>query len=299
MKKTSWALMTAGTLMLSGLGAYNYANIGHASAASNAIYGNNATSGVPYAFAMTPGTFAITDTFSNLSSNNGRGVVVVGDTMYYTAASSASVYTYTLSTHTNNGAKFTVAGASALSTIAYDGTNFWVGDYSGSNQAYLYSPAGVQLKVVHLTNCGGSCDGLGYFNQGGTTPRLISNRGDAVGPYDTYDTDGAIKTTSFITTTGFSPTGIPYDGTNFLVSDIYGAKIVTYNGTTGALISSKAITGAQGSFTPLIEDLSADYTVTLTPQQPSSVPTLSEFGLFLCALLLLGSGVYMNRRRAV
>lgn len=27
------------------------------------------------------------------------------------------------------------SGASALSTIAYDGTNFWIGDYSGTNHA--------------------------------------------------------------------------------------------------------------------------------------------------------------------
>ena len=181
--------------------------------------------------------------------------------------------------------------------MAYDGTNFWIGDYSGTNQAYLYSPTGTQLKVIHLGSCSAYCDGLEYFNQGGTTPRLISNRGDAAtGPYDVYDVNGVVTTPAFLTTT-FQATGIAYDGTNFLVSDIFNAKIATYNGTTGALITSTAITGFQSGFHPVIEDLSADYTITLQPQTPPSVPALSEFGLLLCAILLLASGVYMNRRR--
>ena len=154
---------------------------------------------------------------------NGRGVVVVGNTLYYTVASSGSVFSYDLASHTNTGTAFTVGGSSGLSNIAYDGTNFWIADYSGTNQAYLYTPTGTLLKTIHLTNCTGYCDGFEYFLDPTTgAPRLISNRSDepAGGIYDVYDTNGNLLTANFITAHNRSAmeTGIAYDGTNFFVS---------------------------------------------------------------------------------
>src|SRR5215469_12290798 len=110
--------------------------------ADSFIYGNNATGGAPYIYQIDKTTGAITNTYTGLSGINGRGVVVVGNTMYYTTANSNAVYSYNLATNTNNGVVFTVAGSTALSTIAYDGTNLWIGDYSGTNHAYLYSTSG-------------------------------------------------------------------------------------------------------------------------------------------------------------
>src|SRR5450756_2769505 len=118
--------------------------------ADNFIYGNNASAGSPYIFQIDKTTGAVTNTYTGLSGSNGRGVVVVGSTMYYTSATTNSVYSYNLTTHTNNGIAFTVAAATALSTIAYDGTNFWIGDYSGTNHAYLYTPTGTLLKTCLL-----------------------------------------------------------------------------------------------------------------------------------------------------
>jgi hypothetical protein len=77
---------------------------------------------------MDPTTMAVTQTITNLSSFKGRGVVVVGNTLYYTTANSPSVFSYNLSSGTNNGPLLTVAGATALSTVAFDGTDFWIGD---------------------------------------------------------------------------------------------------------------------------------------------------------------------------
>ena len=296
-KRLSWFLMAAGCLLLVFLGVRHFGPSARASAATGNIYGNNAD-GTPYVLVMTPGTFAVTDTLSNLSGSNGRGVVVVGGTMYYTSAGTPQVFSYTIATHTDHGTSFTVAGATALSTMAFDGTNFWIGDYSGTNQAFLYSPTGTLLKTVHLANCGSFCDGLEYFLQGGVTPRLISNEGDPAGPYDIYDTNGTLLTAHFLVPAYGGSSGVAYDGANFLTSDIYNGKIATWNGTTGAFISDTAITGAPSGFAPLVEDLSADYTITLGPPPPPTVPTLSEVGLLLCAILLLASGVIMNRRRA-
>ena len=90
------------------------------------------------------------------------------------------VFTHNLVTNVESVA-FTVGGATGLSTMAYDGTDFWIGDYSGTNHAYHYTPGGTLLSTVSLSNCDGFCDGLEFFLQGGQ-PRLISNRGDTESP---------------------------------------------------------------------------------------------------------------------
>ena len=231
-----------------------------------------------------------------LGGSNGRGVVVVGDTMYYTSAGTGIVYSLTISSHVDHGALFTVTGASGLSTMAWDGTNFWIGDYSGTNQAYLYTPTGTKLKTIHLSACGAYCDGLEYYVQNNVA-HLISNEGDPAGPYDIYDLDGNIQVSKFLQPAYGGSSGVAFDGTNFLTSDIYNGKIAKWNGTTGAFISNTAITGARSGLSPLIEDLSADHTITLGPPPTQTVPALSEWGLLLCAILLVGSGIIMSRRR--
>jgi hypothetical protein len=253
------------------------------------VYGNNATGGTDYIIGFDPGTGAITDEFQT-QAGNGRGVVVVGNTLYYTLASSGSVYSYDLSTNTNNGPLFTIAGTTGLSAIAWDGTDFWVGDYSGTNQAYLYSPTGTLLNTIHLADCSGHCDGLEYFVQGGQG-RLISNEGDEQDPghYDIYDTSGNLLVHDFINTT-FSATGIAFDGTNFLVSEIDNRAIATFSGTTGAFISQVALTGSNSFGTPLIEDLSANYAVTL-----GGVP---EPGAFVLVATGLSGLLFLRKRRA-
>src|ERR1700682_5560199 len=82
---------------------------------------------------------------------------------------------------------------------SYDGTNFWVADYSGTKNAYLVSPSGTLMRTIVLANCTSFCDGLEFFNG-----KLISNRGDTVNPatYDIYDLNGTVITTAFIVDTG-------------------------------------------------------------------------------------------------
>jgi len=262
------------------------------------LYGNNAGGG-DYIYVMSLATDVVSQTLTTLNPGcaNGRGIVVVSGVIYYTCANGNSIFSYTLATHTDNGVAFHVTAATALSTMAFDGTNFWIGDYGGKSPgpAYLYSPTGTLLKTVTLGDCVANCDGLEYFLQGGNTPRLISNRGDAVDPYDIYDTNGNLITASFITT-AFSGTGIAYDGTNFEVSEIFNSKIAKYSGTAGTLLSETTITGFTAGFTPLIEDLSADYSVVLGTPTPSTVPLPSTLVLVLCAMLLL-LGAELVRRK--
>ena len=246
------------------------------------LYGNNA--GGAGIFIMDLGTLAVTKKITNITITNGRGVVVVGNTLYYTEADSGNVFSYNLTTSTNNGPLFAVAGASGLSTAAFDGTNLWLGDYSGTNKAYVYSLTGTLVKTVPMSNCTGYCDGLEYFLQGGTTPRLISNRCDECGPhYDVYDTNGTLVTADFLTggpNTG--DTGIAYDGTNFDVSYLGGGLIYKFNGATGAFVSSTAVTGAGSGLE--IEDLSVDYTTTIITGPPPTTPAPNTF-------LLIGTGL--------
>jgi hypothetical protein len=264
--------------------------------ADNFVYGNNASSGAPYVFQIDKTTGAVTNTYSGLSGDNGRGVVVVGTTMYYTAASSNAVYSYNLATKTDNGVLFTVAGSTALSTIAYDGTNFWIGDYSGSDHAYLYSPTGTLLKTVSLSLCTGHCDGLEYFVMNGTG-YLISNEADgSVDNYDLYDTNGNLIQADYINAAakGLGTTGIAFDGTDFFTSNIFNSSLNEWT-ESGTFVKTIPLTGG-GNFGFLIEDLSADYSQVLGP--PPAVPEPSTFVLVGSSMLGLAGAVKRRLTRS-
>lgn len=248
------------------------------------IYGDNASFTSPYIYKIDLTTGGnVVNTYSGLSGTNGRGVVTVGNIMYYTSAETNSIFAYNLSTNTDMGAVFSIPGASALSTIAYDGTNIYVGDYSGSNNVYEYSLTGTLIKTLSLANCTGNCDGLEYFNQGGVG-YLIENRGDDEGPYDVYNAStGALVTANLINTT--STTGIAFDGTDFFVSNISSSSLGEYT-EAGVFVQTINVTGGvnpPGGDGTLIEDLSVDYNLVIPPPPPSGTPEPSSF-------LLLGTG---------
>jgi outer membrane protein assembly factor BamB len=257
-------------------------------AQANVLWTNSAGSNAITAVDKTTG--ALLKQF-NPAKGNGRGIVVVGNTVYYTVASSGTVFRLDATTGADLGNAFTVPGASGLSTIAYDGTNFWIGDYSGTKNAYYVSPTGTLLKTISLSLCTSFCDGLEFFNG-----KLISNRGDTLNPgnYDVYDLNGVVLQANFIQTT-HAARGIAFDGTNFFVA---AANIVyVYDGTTGALIRNFTPGGTGQNF----EDLSLDYNIVIPPgpvvgpQAP--IPTLSEWSLIALLVMLSISGVFALRRQ--
>lgn len=262
-----------------------------AQAAPLPIWVNNATFGAPLLQEYDTTSGALIRQITG-DGDNGRGVVEVGDILYYTTATSNNVYAYNTATNTDLGIAFSVAGATGLSTMAYNGTNFWIGDYSGTNHAYLYTPTGTLLNTISLTHCTGFCDGLEFFNG-----KLISNRSDepVPGVYDVYDTNGTLLQAALITDSKNS-TGIAFDGTDFYVDNggdnnpvgVGSIAVFDINGNFLRTITLSGATYFDG------EDLSFDYSVVIPP---SSAPEPTS--LMLLAAGLVGFGMIRRQRRTL
>jgi hypothetical protein len=236
------------------------------------------------------------------NKGNGRGIVVVGDTVYYTVADSGNVFKRSASTNVDGGIAFSIAGASGLQAITFDGTNFWVGDYSGSTKAYLVTPTGTLLNTITLdptiTKIEGFYDGLEFFNG-----KLIANRYDGGfarsegNQYSIYNLDGTLFQANFINTLGHgNGTGIAFDGTNFFVSDIFNNQISVWD-ANGVFVKDIVLVGSHRA----IEDLSVDFagrsdTCGGIDQPPcSGVPEPASLVLLGIGLAVFGA---MRRRKA-
>ena len=261
------------------------------------MFANSATWGpdLVHELDITGGSGTLVQNYT-VSTGNGRGVVVMDDIIYSTESGpggdpfggSNIIYKTDRTTGLSLGT-ITVSGlpgGAAMSTLAWDGTTFWTSEYLGGNHAYQIDTSGNIIKTITLGLAINNMDGMEYFDG-----KLISNRGDTIGPYDVYDLDGNVLSASFINPSlnGCSATtGIAFDGDYFYTSCIYSAYLQQWDGTTGAYIQDISLSG--GSF--LIEDLSVDYAL----RDDIKVPEPST-------LLLLGSGligiVFYRRMRRV
>jgi hypothetical protein len=217
----------------------------------------------------------------------------VGNTLYWTRVGDGNLYKADATTGASLGSIAT--GQTSLATIAYDGTNFWLGDYSGTNKAYHFNiSTGMVDKTISLANCTGFCDGLEYFQRGGVG-YLISNRYDGglggANHYDIYDLNGNLVTPAFITGTDTSGnTGIAYDGTNFFISNIFHNSVSEFNGLTGAFMQTTTLGGPIPSGGRVLEDLSFDYSQVIPVPAPlvgRGLPVLLAVGGILLGAKLL------------
>ena len=247
---------------------------------------NNATGGPPIIQEFDLNTGAVLKEFTAPNGNNGRGVVLVGNVLYYTSAGTNGVYAYNVATDTDMGTVFTVPGASGLATMAYDGTDFYIGDYSGTNHVYKYSTSGTLLNTLTLANCNGYCDGLEYANG-----KLISNRDDGGSIYDVYDLSGNLLQSAFITSPQTS-TGIAFDGSFYYTDNVYGSSFNVFD-ISGNFLRTTAFVG--GTY-HLGEDLSVNYAAR---GDTGGVPEAATWAMMLGGFGMIGATLRSRRRVAV
>ena len=249
--------------------------------AQGLLWGNAAGSSVRiHAYDKTSG--ALVRDFAGVGGN-GRGVVVVGDVVYYTVVGENLIHKMSALTGADLGSITT--STASLSTLAWDGSTFWTTDYAGSNQGFQIALDGTTLKTITFGNATGYMDGMEYFNG-----KLIVNRYDGgyggVNSYDVYDLNGNLLQSAFIQS--LNGTGIAFDGTDFYVADVFNAAINVYDGTTGMF---KSTVSAPASL--YNEDLSVDYETRI---DTSTAPEPASLALFATGLLgVIGAG-WQKRR---
>ena len=205
---------------------------------------------------------------------NGRGIAVVGNTIYYSLADTPNVYKTDAVTHADLGIAFATVLTPGINSLSWDGASLWMlashpndPNAPADDKVYQYSPAGQLLQTLTLArpqNSNLARDGFEVLPDG----RFIANRGSV--PYDIYDAAGKMQKSVFITSTART-TGIACDGANYIISvpsftEAGGGGLATYD-ANGQFVRLIALPVALIPFG--IVDLAVDRAATPPPRPPS------------------------------
>lgn len=235
-------------------------------------------------------------------NDNGRGVALLGDTIYYTTAGSGNIYVTNATTHADLGVLVST-GFAGIANVATDGVFIYANNYQdGSGVVNKYDTSGNLVGTVTVAPGTFGRDGFEvqnnpFLDSGNTT--FISNRGDLTSPYDVYKADGTLLVSGFIDPSakgfGNSQTGIAFDGTSYFVSMILQNALLQYD-AQGNFVRQIDLSKIPNPFTGrLLEDLSALGNTVTNP--PESTTTGSAPEPASLALLVIGGAAWARARQ--
>jgi hypothetical protein len=186
------------------------------------VWGNNADTGILEAIDLATGSVIQHFAAPNPEARDGRGILVLGTKIYYTAANSGKIFVTDSETHADLGVLFDT-GLGRVAALAWDGTHLWASPYGRENAAHEYDASGNLLKAIPLRFAQPHYDGLEIVDG-----HVVANEGDEGGTYDVYDLSGNVLQRGFITVPN-SGTGIAFNGTQYVVSEGPFKKLAVYD----------------------------------------------------------------------